>query len=369
MDGRMNRCTLLVDGNWLMMSRLPSVYNQFRSECPDFIKEEAMENLVDSMLSSINVMLNKFTGIVDNMIFVSDGYSWRKQLEVPMQLGDVRYKGNRVKTEDMDWTYIYKSIDRITEGLKENNCTVSRSRSAEGDDWMWYWSKTLNDKGINCIIWSTDNDLKQLLKYDGTAFTAWYNDFNGLFLPDSMKEGPENDIDFFMQFTQNSTYELLKSSVSQVNYIRPELIIMDKIICGDSSDNIKSIVLQEKNGKTYRITEKYWNQYRVDHGIESLEDFFSREDMIVEDLIRAKKSDKRPEDVYPVFDYNKRLVWLDESSYPPEVMLQFEEDSEYKQFDIEFVLNNYKTMDTTYQNDEVVGNFLSLGATSEKHGS
>lgn len=369
MDGRMNRCTLLVDGNWLMMSRLPSVYNQFRSECPDFIKEEAMENLVDSMLSSINVMLNKFTGIVDNMIFVADGYSWRKQLEVPMQLGDVRYKGNRVKTEDMDWTYIYKSIDRITEGLKENNCTVSRSRSAEGDDWMWYWSKTLNDKGINCIIWSTDNDLKQLLKYDGTAFTAWYNDFNGLFLPDSMKEGPENDIDFFMQFTQNSTYELLKSSVSQVNYIRPELIIMDKIICGDSSDNIKSIVLQEKNGKTYRITEKYWNQYRVDHGIESLEDFFSREDMIVEDLIRAKKSDKRPEDVYPVFDYNKRLVWLDESSYPPEVMLQFEEDSEYKQFDIEFVLNNYKTMDTTYQNDEVVGNFLSLGATSEKHGS
>lgn len=362
----MNRCTLLVDGNWLMMSRLPSVFNQFRSECPEFIKESAMENLVESMLSSINVMLNKFSGTVDNMIFVADGFSWRKQLEVPDQLGEVRYKGNRVKTEDMDWTYIYKSIDRISEGLKKNNCTVSRSRSAEGDDWMWYWTNRLNKKGINCIIWTTDNDLKQLLKYDGTAFTGWYNDFNGLFLPESMKEGPESDIDFFMQFTQNSTYELLKSSVSSVSYIRPELIVMNKIICGDSSDNIKSIVLQEKNGKTYRITEKFWNQYRESHGIESLDQFFSSEDIIVEDLIKSKGSSKRPEDIYPVFDYNKRLVWLDESIYPPEVLMQFDEDSEYKQFDINYVLNNYKTMDTTYQNDEVVGNFLNMGTGNMK---
>ena len=169
-----------------------------------------------------------------------------------------------------------------------------------------------------------------------------------------------------MQFTQNSTYELLKSSVSSVNYIRPELIVMNKIICGDSSDNIKSIVTQEKNGKVYRITEKFWNQYREEHGIESLSDFFNSEEIIVEDMIRLKKSGDTPEDVYPKFDYNKRLVWLDESVYPPEVMMQFEECSDYKQFDIDFVLNNYKTMDTTYQNDEVVGNFLSMGAYSEK---
>ena len=358
----MNRCTLLVDGNWLMMSRLPSVYNQFRSECPDFIKEAAMENLVESMLTSINVILNKFSGTVDNMIFVADGFSWRKRLEVPTQLGDTKYKGNRVKTEDMDWSYIYRSIDHITEGLKKNNCTVSRSQSAEGDDWMWYWSCRLNSMGVNCIIWSTDNDLKQLVKYDGQSFTAWYNDFNGLYLPKCMEEGPESDIDFFMQFTQNSTYELLKSSVSQVNYIRPELIVMDKIICGDSSDNIKSIVTQEKNGKTYRITEKFWNQYREERGIEDLSDFFNSEDIIIEDLIKLKNSTDTLEDICKRFDYNRRLVWLDESSYPPEVLMQFEVDSEYSQFDIDFVLNNYKTMDTTYQNDEVVGNFLSLGA-------
>ena len=78
-----NRCTLIVDGNWLMMSRLPATYNQFRSDCPDFIKDQAVDNLVDSMLSSINVVLQKFYGIVDNMVFVSDGYSWRKQITVP----------------------------------------------------------------------------------------------------------------------------------------------------------------------------------------------------------------------------------------------------------------------------------------------
>ena len=212
-----NRCTLIVDGNWLMMSRLPASYNQFKSECPDFIKEAATDNLVDSMLSSINVVLQKFRGIVDNMIFVSDGYSWRKTLEVPEQLGDVRYKGNRVKTEDMDWTYIYKSLERIGEGLKKNNCTVSHADNAEGDDWIWYWTRRLNRQGTNCIIWSTDNDLKQLVQYDGQTFTAWYNDYNGLFLHKSMEDNQDNDIDFFMQFSNNTTYELLKSACPSVS--------------------------------------------------------------------------------------------------------------------------------------------------------
>jgi hypothetical protein len=202
------------------------------------------------------------------------------------------------------------------------------------------------------------------VKYDGTAFTAWYYDFNGLYLPESMRSTEESDIDFFMEFTQNPTFEMLKSSVSQVNYIRPELIVMNKIICGDSSDNIKSIVLQEKNNKQYRITEKVWNKYREDNSIESLEDFFSKEDIIIEDLLKLKNSKETPEEIYPKFDYNTKLVWLDESIYPPEVLMQFE-DSEYKQFDIEYVLNNYKTMDTTYQNDEVVGNFLNMGISSK----
>lgn len=358
----MNRCTLIVDGNWLMMSRLPASYNQFRSECPDFIKEQAVDNLVDSMLSSINVVLQKFQGIVDNMIFVADGYSWRKTLEVPTQLGDTRYKGNRVKTEEMDWSYIYKSIDRISEGLKKNNCTVSRSKSAEGDDWMWYWSNRLNSQGINCIIWSTDNDLKQLIKYDGTSFTAWYNDFNGLFLHQSMEETNCSDIDFFMQFSNNVTYELLKQAIQHVSYISPENIVMDKIICGDSSDNIKSIVTQEKNGKTYRITEKYWNALREELGIHTLDEFFTSENLIIEKLIQKKGTSDNPKDIYPRFDYNKRLVWLDESSYPPEVLMQME-DSDYKQFDIEYVLNNYKTMDTSYQNDDVIGTFLSMSGS------
>lgn len=360
----MNRCTLVVDGNWLMMSRLPSSYNQFRSECPDFIKDTAVDNLVDSMLSSINVVLQKFRGIVDNMIFVSDGFSWRKTLEVPEQLGDTRYKGNRVKTEDMDWQCIYKSLDRIAEGLEKNNCTVSRSKNAEGDDWMWYWSNRLNSEGINCIIWTTDNDLKQLVKYDGTAFTAWYNDFNGLFLHSSMEDTPESDIDFFMQFSNNVTYEMLKQTMHSVTYIDPQSIVMNKIVCGDSSDNIKSLILQERGGKKYRITEKFWNSVREDLGINTLEEFFDSEPLIVEELIRRKNSKERPEDIYPKFEYNKRLVWLDESIYPPEVLMQMENGADYKQFDIDFVLDNYKTMDVSYQNDDVVGAFLSLGATS-----
>ena len=120
--------------------------------------------------------------------------------------------------------------------------------------------------------------------------------------------------------------------------------------------------MTEKNGKSYRITERNWDRYREEKNINTLSEFFEQKDMIIEDMIRLKDPSLKVGDVYPRFDYNKRLVWLDESNYPPEVLVQMESDSEYRQFDIDYVLDNYKTMDTSYQNDDVVGAFLSMGS-------
>ena len=353
-----SKLTLLVDGNWLLMSRMAVINSQYEDA------HEMCKDLNILMVKSINVVLRTFPQI-DNIIFVADGGSWRNNIEIPHFLTE-EYKGTRVKSDDVDWDTVFESYEYFISKLSSNGITVSKEPGLEGDDWMWYWSNRLNSQGINCIIWSTDNDLKQLIKYDGTSFTAWYNDFNGLYLDKSMDEKEVSDIDFFMQFSNNVTFEMLKSSVHQVSYIEPSEIVMDKIICGDTSDNIKSIIVQERGGKQYRITEKFWNTVKKDLKIETLDDFFQCEPLIVETLIERKNSDKRPEDIYPCFEYNKRLVWLDESSYPPEVLMQFDENSEYKQFDLDFVANNYKTMDVSYQNDEVVGTFLSMGTNHIK---
>ena len=53
---------------------------------------------------------------------------------------------------------IYQSI------VKKQGIVVSNHSSIEGDDWIWYWSRRLNEEGTSCIIWSSDNDLKQLVQ-------------------------------------------------------------------------------------------------------------------------------------------------------------------------------------------------------------
>ena len=103
---RLNNCTLLIDGNWLLLSRFSVINKGFDKKNPDYMKEQASLDLQDLLARSINVILNRFP-IIDNMIFISDGGSWRKQLPIPKSLNDITYKGNRTTDVEMDWHYIY----------------------------------------------------------------------------------------------------------------------------------------------------------------------------------------------------------------------------------------------------------------------
>ena len=77
-----NKCTLLIDGNWLLISRFSVMTQLFREDQPSIALEAATEDLRDMMAKSINIILNRFREI-DNVVMISDGGSWRKQLPVP----------------------------------------------------------------------------------------------------------------------------------------------------------------------------------------------------------------------------------------------------------------------------------------------
>ena len=128
------------------------------------ILNQTEDQLVDTLARSVNIILNRFP-VIDNIIFVSDSGSWRKQLPIPPTLKDVTYKGNREGFfSEVDWDYIWRGLQRFLDRCSEEGMTVSRYNNIEGDDWVWYWSRRLNSEGINAIIWSSDCDLKQLIQ-------------------------------------------------------------------------------------------------------------------------------------------------------------------------------------------------------------
>lgn len=342
----MNNCTLLIDSNWLAQARFSVFSKGFDIDNPEYIKQQAQNDLKDLMAKSINILLNRFE-VIDNIILVGDGGSWRKQLNIPGSL-DVTYKGNRGSDSKVDWKYVWASLNSLFATARELGITVTQYNNIEGDDWIWYWSRKLNSEGSNCIIWSSDNDLKQLVQKDPNknTFTAWYNDNNGLFLPNILNDNID-DIDFFMKFDYTSPIlDNLKKRSKSVNYINPDDIIMQKIICGDSGDNIKSVFRYKKGNRIYRVSEKNWEDIKLDLNIYDFKSFLNNIDFIVEAIFNHPKynlynPDK--EHIKEMIDYNIKLVWLNENVIP-ETIIESMNQQEYKEFDINYIKSNYKTL-------------------------
>ena len=149
-----SKLTLLIDGNWLLMSRLSVLQTRYSDD------DKLCQDLKLMMVRSINIVLKQFSEI-DNIIFVSDGGSWRNKLELPSFLNE-EYKGTRIKSEDINWDLVFSAYENLQTKLRMSGINVCKEANLEGDDWMWYWSNKLNSEGTNVIIWSKDKDLTQL---------------------------------------------------------------------------------------------------------------------------------------------------------------------------------------------------------------
>lgn len=342
-----NKLTLLIDGNWLCQSRTAVLMNGFLRENTEIHKQQSQDELRDLLAKSINVVLNRFPTIT-NIVLVADGGSWRKQLPIPQSLENVIYKGNRTQANDIDWNYIYGALNDVMNACREQGITVSQHPNIEGDDWIWYWSRRLNSENINCLIWSSDNDLKQLVQIDKTtnAFTAWYNDKNGLWLPDFLDDTP-NDLDFFFKFEYFSpVLESLKKPSKSISYIDPNEVITSKIICGDSGDNIMSVFRYQKNNRVYRITEKDWEKIAKSYNITTIDSLLQHIHETAEAICTNSKYisyDPNVSEIEEMIRYNIKLVWLNEYSIP-DTIIQLMNQQEYKTFDISYIRSNYKIL-------------------------
>lgn len=332
-----NNLTLIVDGNWLLMSRFYVMTEYFKIDNDDETKELGTEKLASLLAQSISVTLRKFNNIIDNIILVSDIKTWRKELTKPSSFKAVDYKGNRSQDAKLDMKYVFKSIDILFDRFTELGITASRVSGAEGDDWCWYWSKNLTDKGINTILWTTDEDIKQLVDLHPVngSFTAWYNDKSGIVFNKSIEHDYNNDIDFFLvQEFNNYTYNNIKKLPNiKINYIEPHDIIVKKILLGDAGDNIMPIFnIIKPSGKIFKATEKdyqkidqniwkgVWKYINSDNDKE-VDEFLVKLYNRLTCLNKCKSCETTTLiEFMEHYYYNKRLVWLDESQIPDTVI-------------------------------------------------
>lgn len=352
-----NKCTLIVDGNWLLNSRMFVMSDRFRKNLHEDVRKAAQADLTDRLARSIAFTLSKIS-VIDNVIIVADGGSWRKQLPKPKLVQGITYKGNRSLDDELDWIYIFDSLNNLCSRCAELSLTVSRYTGIEGDDWVWYWTRRLNSEGTNCIIWSVDNDLKQLVQVDNGAFTAWYcSDKTGLFLPKELEQREMSDIDFMMNPDMESPLvKAIKTATGKVSYIDPNTIITDKIICGDTGDNIKSVIRYVKNGRNRRIGEKEWFKLAHKYGIVTINDLSGeKENNIIKELVSTYASsvkDLTIDTLREMIEYNKKLVWLNEAVIPESLIAKMNE-IEYKQYDLSYIRNNYKAMISSEESTDI----------------
>jgi hypothetical protein len=113
-----SKLTLLIDGNWLFMSRLSVLMNK----CIDDL--ELIQEVKILIIKSIKIVLHKFPNI-DNIIFCADGGSWRNNIELPQStacdlLNELNDE-NEVLKQQLKTKYIVNKQYEELQKVKEEN--------------------------------------------------------------------------------------------------------------------------------------------------------------------------------------------------------------------------------------------------------
>lgn len=338
----MNNLTLLIDGNWLVQSRVWSMRKLFSRKSSSFRSTQSKRALIHQLCRSLTIQLQRFPEI-DNIILIQDGKSWRKRLSS-------EYKNNRSgSSDDLDWDLIFETFHDFIIGCSKYGILVSHHDYAEGDDWIRIWKEYLNSNCTNCLIWSSDHDLHQLLGYwDNNAdsdhsWTIWYEHRSGLFLdPDlfhqvcSITEKSDDVFDILEGNVSNSPNLNLLGRIlnhtdpQTIHYMNGDEVVLTKILAGDKSDNILPIIRVQTTNRSISFTRSNAVHLMKDLEISRIDDLMISEAQCEEirDWISHHHKRLTPfigpsfvPDLMNRLSLNKRLVWLDDEMMPDDVKI------------------------------------------------
>lgn len=386
------RTTLIIDTNYFLISRAFIVKDLIHIDQPEPIKIQGCNELFSMILSQIGGFIEKNSPLITDVALVCDRGSWRKKLEIPESLKqqEITYKGHRKKQHlgsgfNPDWDLVWSEYDKFIKKLKEDHrLSIFYEWFVEGDDWARFlveYNSNINSKlsengenskNNNIILWTTDNDWKQLLRFENTF---WYNgkvlyvNQNFKFNNIQKNNNPVNNLNQGTQLNIFGNFDIsyLKNNNNSGNnkidniekfidifdkqnkleYINPEDIITEKILLGDTSDNIFPIwnSINPQTGKRVNLTNKILDDFGIsldfnkhilpvnevmvgNHNEEN-----EKENNIIEILFKKikliskfnKDSNLTPLELKNRFEYNKTLVFLDKSVIPMDIRTKMNE--------------------------------------------
>lgn len=381
---KLGKHTLLIDGNYFLHSRLfvlPRKKNEQLLGSHDS-QSQLMRKLSIDFASEIR----KMGPFIDQVIVAVDAKSWRKDL-----FPEAQYKGTREHDNSINWNGVFDVYTKWQKLLAKQDVIIHQINGAEADDVLFGWSTQLNNEGKNCIVWTGDRDLIQLVNYNTAmdSYTLWYYNskrkliaFEGFSqLLESEKSSELSNEDLLFNMTSNEVihdkmmHDLkqwsIKNSV-QIEEINCDEFIFSKILQGDKSDNIKSVVTWTKTTSTgkvinYSISEKMslkvLNQFFKECGEFKIDMFFNQEyvDRIV-DIIYRIINKSTPEEIRLRFNQNLDLMLLHYNTIPEPIQNEIYKSIE-KDIDIKPEFKNISKMEYLLEGTEWI-NKKGTGAPS-----
>ena len=335
----MKRFTLIIDGHNFFFRSLWSCFRQ-GSKTKILSTQKDIDAYEKKMMVDFCSILKNISSIVNDVVFIKDSHSWRKEL-----LLEHEYKGNRKRTQDnIDMLGFGEAVNNFTETLINYGIKVSQADRSEGDDLIYAWTKDLFDAGKSSLILSTDKDLNQLVKCVNDVHIIQYSPVaNKLYVSkesndiikniDSRREiQMENLFDeLFTISIENDPFEKFISGMD-VEEVYPEAIRFAKIIGGDVSDNIYPVYFKQGDGTTKskglgpKTVAKIYEIFKGKLGCDFDYHIYSNDDVmkilcnIIYEIAKIKDDEFTKRMLLENIRTNTKLVALTDESIPSDVI-------------------------------------------------
>lgn len=335
----MKRFVLIIDGHNFFFRSLWSCFKQ-NSKTKILSTRKDIDAYEKKLMVDFCSVIKSVSPIVNDVVFIKDSHSWRKEL-----LLEHEYKGNRKKTQDnIDMLGFGEAVNNFTDTLNNFGVKVSHADRSEGDDLIYAWSKNLFDSGKSSLILSTDKDLNQLVKCVNDVHIIQYSPVaNKLYVSKesldiinsigSRKEVQMENLfdELFTISIENDPFEKFVQGMC-IEEVHPEEIRFSKIIGGDVSDNIYPVYFKKGDGTTKskglgpKTVKKIYDTFKGKLGCDFDYHIYSNDDVmkmlcnIIYEIAKIKDEEFTKRMLLENIKTNTKLVSLTDESIPSDVI-------------------------------------------------
>ena len=335
----MKRFVLIIDGHNFFFRSLWSCFKQ-NSKTKILSTRKDIDAYEKKLMVDFCSVIKSVSPIVNDVVFIKDSHSWRKEL-----LLEHEYKGNRKKTQDnIDMLGFGEAVNNFTDTLNNFGVKVSHADRSEGDDLIYAWSKNLFDSGKSSLILSTDKDLNQLVKCVNDVHIIQYSPVaNKLYVSKESLDiinsiGARKEVqmenlfdELFTISIENDPFEKFVQGMC-VEEVHPEEIRFSKIIGGDVSDNIYPVYFKKGDGTTKskglgpKTVKKIYDTFKGKLGCDFDYHIYSNDDVmkmlcnIIYEIAKIKDEEFTKRMLLENIKTNTKLVSLTDESIPSDVI-------------------------------------------------